>query len=94
MGTVYERDCYHQAGVSDRNFHLLEEGAIEQPIRWVEFIPIKSKRPGSKNLSLIRSHIVGTAILFSDIDPGPYHNGRRYLAPVNDYHQRSAALSS
>ncbi|GBP80656.1 hypothetical protein EVAR_54114_1 [Eumeta japonica] len=27
-------------------------------------------------------------MLFSDIDPGPYRNGRRYLAPVNDYRQR------
>ncbi|GBP31512.1 hypothetical protein EVAR_84624_1 [Eumeta japonica] len=29
------------------------------------------------------------AMLFSDIDPEPYRNGHRYLAPVNDYRQRS-----
>ncbi|GBP77947.1 hypothetical protein EVAR_83195_1 [Eumeta japonica] len=36
--------------------------------------------------------LVGTTMLFSDIDPGTYRNGRRYLAPVIDYHLRSAAL--
>ncbi|GBP20930.1 hypothetical protein EVAR_9499_1 [Eumeta japonica] len=32
-----------------------------------------------------RSRTVETSTLFSDIDPGPYRNERRYLAPVNDY---------
>ncbi|GBP92093.1 Protein Wnt-1 [Eumeta japonica] len=31
-------------------------------------------------------------MLFSDNDSGPYRNGCRYLAPMNDYRQRSAAL--
>ncbi|GBP56378.1 hypothetical protein EVAR_32247_1 [Eumeta japonica] len=53
-----------------------------------------SKRPGFQILSSIGSRTVGTAMLFSDIDPGPYRNGRCYLAPVNDYHHRSAALPS
>ncbi|GBP72742.1 hypothetical protein EVAR_75361_1 [Eumeta japonica] len=26
-------------------------------------------------------------MLFSDIDPGPYRNGRRYLTPMKYYHQ-------
>ncbi|GBP04398.1 hypothetical protein EVAR_6580_1 [Eumeta japonica] len=33
-----------------------------------------------------RSCTVGTAMLFSDIDPVLYCNGHRYLTPVNDYH--------
>ncbi|GBP47735.1 hypothetical protein EVAR_14267_1 [Eumeta japonica] len=33
-------------------------------------------------------------MLFSDVNSGPYRNGCRYLAPLNDYHQRSAALLS
>ncbi|GBP52966.1 hypothetical protein EVAR_97559_1 [Eumeta japonica] len=52
------------------------------------------KRPGSQNLSSIGSRTVGTTMLFYDIYPGPYCNGRRYLLPVNDYHQRSPALPS
>ncbi|GBP44747.1 hypothetical protein EVAR_81515_1 [Eumeta japonica] len=59
-----------------------------QPYR----IPIKSKRPGSLYLSSIGSRTVGIAMLFSDIDSGPYHNRRRYLAPMNDYRQRLAAM--
>ncbi|GBP81537.1 hypothetical protein EVAR_57182_1 [Eumeta japonica] len=42
----------------------------------------------------IGSLTVWIVMLFSDIDPGPYRNGRRYLAPANDYHQRSAAPPS
>ncbi|GBP06212.1 hypothetical protein EVAR_3569_1 [Eumeta japonica] len=75
-------------------FYEIRVSLEERPIRWVEFRPIKSKRLESQNLSSIGSRTVWTAILFSDIDPGPYHNGRRYLAPVNDYPQRSAPLSS
>ncbi|GBP22742.1 hypothetical protein EVAR_13532_1 [Eumeta japonica] len=44
---------------------------------------------------LRQSHTcVGTAMLFYDIDSGPCRNGRRYLATVNEYRQRSAALPS
>ncbi|GBP20537.1 hypothetical protein EVAR_78916_1 [Eumeta japonica] len=50
--------------------------------------------PVSQNLSSIGSRTVEIALMFSDIDFGPYRNGRRYLAPVNDYRQRSAALPS
>ncbi|GBP38699.1 hypothetical protein EVAR_22348_1 [Eumeta japonica] len=60
----------------------------------VESRAIKSKQRGSQVLSSIGSRTVGTAILFSDIDPGPYRNGRRYLASVNDYHHRLTTLSS
>ncbi|GBP30600.1 Modular serine protease [Eumeta japonica] len=38
---------------------------------------IKLKRPGSQNLSSIGSRTVGTAILFSDFDRGPYLSGAR-----------------
>ncbi|GBP84811.1 hypothetical protein EVAR_63693_1 [Eumeta japonica] len=38
--------------------------------------------------------LAGTAMLFSDIDPGPYRNGRRYLAPMNGYHHRLAVPPS
>ncbi|GBP38301.1 Probable RNA-directed DNA polymerase from transposon BS [Eumeta japonica] len=31
-------------------------------------------------------------MLFSDIDFGPYRNGRRYLTPMNDYRRRSMIL--
>ncbi|GBP56925.1 hypothetical protein EVAR_33982_1 [Eumeta japonica] len=66
----------------------------ERPIRRTEFRQIKSKRLGSQNLFSIRSMTVETAMLFSCVDSEPYRNGRRYLAPVNDYCQWSAALSS
>ncbi|GBP73966.1 hypothetical protein EVAR_87830_1 [Eumeta japonica] len=66
----------------------------ERPIRRVDFRSIESKWPGYPNLSSIPSHTVGTAILFFDIHTGPYRNGRRYLAALNDYHQRSVALLS
>ncbi|GBP85850.1 hypothetical protein EVAR_68123_1 [Eumeta japonica] len=62
----------------------------ERPIIRAEFKPIKSKRSGSQNLSSIESRTVGIAMLFSDIGSGPYRNGRRYLAPLSDYSQRSA----
>ncbi|GBP46018.1 hypothetical protein EVAR_24211_1 [Eumeta japonica] len=52
------------------------------------------KRLGFQNLSSIESHTIGTVMLFSDIDPGPYRKRQHYLAPVNDYHQRPAALPS
>ncbi|GBP77838.1 hypothetical protein EVAR_34381_1 [Eumeta japonica] len=44
--------------------------------------------------SLIKNRMVGTAIQFCDIDSGPYRNGRRYPALLNDYRQRSAAQPS
>ncbi|GBP49908.1 hypothetical protein EVAR_29521_1 [Eumeta japonica] len=66
----------------------------KRPVRRVEFRPIESKRPGSQNLSLIGSCTVGTAMLIFDMDSGPYCNGRRYLAPLNDYCQRLVALPS
>ncbi|GBP37414.1 hypothetical protein EVAR_16319_1 [Eumeta japonica] len=53
---------------------------IKSPFRLAEFRPIEWKRPGSQNLSPIRSCT--------------NRNGRRYLAPVNDYRQRLAALPS
>ncbi|GBP75016.1 hypothetical protein EVAR_82434_1 [Eumeta japonica] len=33
-------------------------------------------------------------MVFSNRDSGPYRNWRRYPAPMNDYRQRSAALTS
>ncbi|GBP18852.1 hypothetical protein EVAR_93282_1 [Eumeta japonica] len=73
-------------------FQFPDSSFRERPIRRVEFRPIKSKRPGSQNLSSIGSRTVGTAMLFSVIDSRPYRNGHRYLAPVNDYRQRSETL--
>ncbi|GBP46565.1 hypothetical protein EVAR_21721_1 [Eumeta japonica] len=43
---------------------------------------VRSKGPGSQNLYLIGSSIVGTAIILSDVDSRPYRNGCCYLAPV------------
>ncbi|GBP35579.1 hypothetical protein EVAR_17441_1 [Eumeta japonica] len=57
----------------------------------VDFRPIELTRPGAENLPSIRSRSVETAILFFNIDSGPFRNGRRYLAGLNDYRQRSAA---
>ncbi|GBP45655.1 hypothetical protein EVAR_35922_1 [Eumeta japonica] len=53
---------------------------------------IESKQPGSQNPSSIGNRTVGTAMLIFEIDSGLYHNGRRYLSPLNDYRQRSAVL--
>ncbi|GBP53663.1 hypothetical protein EVAR_36032_1 [Eumeta japonica] len=64
------------------------------PNRCVELRPIKSKQPEFENVFSIGMRSLGTAMLFSDIDPRPYCNRRRYLAPVNDYHQHWAALPS
>ncbi|GBP84016.1 hypothetical protein EVAR_15753_1 [Eumeta japonica] len=54
---------------------------------------MESKRPGSQNLSSNGRRTVETVMLFFDTDSGPRRNGRRYLAPLNDYRQRSAAAT-
>ncbi|GBP43231.1 hypothetical protein EVAR_39288_1 [Eumeta japonica] len=72
----------------------LDSSFKDRPIRRVHFRAIKSKRSGSQNLSSIGSRSFRTAMLFFDIDSGPYCNGRRYLVPLNVYCQRSAPLLS
>ncbi|GBP50383.1 hypothetical protein EVAR_32628_1 [Eumeta japonica] len=57
------------------------------------FRPIESGRPGSENLSSFGSRTIERATLYFDIDSGPA-NGRRYLATLSDYSQRSTALPS
>ncbi|GBP71501.1 hypothetical protein EVAR_57066_1 [Eumeta japonica] len=55
---------------------------LERPITWAEFRPIKSKQPGSALKICPQPEAVptiGTAMLFSDIDPELYRN--EHLAP-------------
>ncbi|GBP88783.1 Trypsin zeta [Eumeta japonica] len=73
-------------GAAAFSYHFLQfpdSSFKEQPIRRVEFKPIKSKQPGFKNLSSIGSCTVEAAMLFSDIDSGLYRNGCHYLAFVS-----------
>ncbi|GBP46901.1 hypothetical protein EVAR_37805_1 [Eumeta japonica] len=60
-------------------------------------LPLKTaalRRPGSQNLSSIRSRTFEIAMLIFNDESRPYRNGCRYLAPLNDYRQRLTALPS
>ncbi|GBP85144.1 EF-hand domain-containing family member C2 [Eumeta japonica] len=54
--------------------------------------PIELRRLRSENLSSIRSRTAETAMIFCDTDSGPYYNGRRCLAALNDCCQWSATM--
>ncbi|GBP80539.1 hypothetical protein EVAR_39409_1 [Eumeta japonica] len=56
--------------------------------RLTAIIICPSNRPGSQYLFSIGIRTLGRTMLLPDIDPGPFRNGRRYLAPMNDYYQQ------
>ncbi|GBP15477.1 hypothetical protein EVAR_9261_1 [Eumeta japonica] len=95
MAKVYHVISYKELSPDSLSYYSVDSLPIEivaLSVMWfllkVSFSP---KRPESQNLSLIGSRTVATFMIFSDINPGQYRNGRRCLVHVNDYHQRSAA---